>query len=145
METLQTIRAAYEKVYGKTAPCYDPDKAFGRDKFSDSENYLGCTLEENKIIFRFSPQAQEHWHDIEMNFRNRLSRKISFAMGDEVTTVYISNSMEERAEYLTAAMDLDNYFRGKEPSLRLKAEYRLYCQDKDWRNTDLVHQEMAQM
>lgn len=144
METLQTIRAAYERIYGKTAPCC-ADMIFGHHEFSDTENYLGCELEGNQIRFRFSPKAQEHWHDIEMHFRNRLSRKISFAMGDEVTTVYISDFMEERAEYLTAAMDLDNYFRGKEPSLRLQAEYRLYCQDKDWRNADLLRQEMSKM
>lgn len=145
METLQTIRAAYEKVYGKTAPCCNSDMVFGRQGFSDTENYLGCELEGNKICFRFSPKAQEHWHDIEMNFRNRLGRKIGFTIGDEVTMVDISDFMEERAEYLTAAMDLDNYFRGKEPSLRLQAEYRLYCQDKDWRNADLLRQEMSKM
>ena len=145
METLKEIRKNYVKIYGQTSPCYEADMVIGRQKFVDVENYLGCTLKGDRILFSFSPKACEHWHEIEMHFRNRLSRKISFSMGSCVTEVFVSGWPEELGEFLTAAMDLDNYFRGNPPAPRLVAEYRLYIQEQDWRNPELVKEEMAKL
>ena len=78
--------------------------------------YKGCSLSSDEITFMFAtPLSGDINNLIEMQFRNRLSRKIAFMTDDCKLTVFISNNPEERSEYLTSAMILDTYFRREKP------------------------------
>lgn len=143
MEKFNEIHQNYERIYGKTSPC---DFSILTKK-QTPEQYRGCKIEDSKIVFQFASEAycEEVWSIIENNFRNRLCQKISFILNSFTVSVFISDNLEERGEYLTAAMDLDAYFHGQAASPRLVAELSLFDRDWDWRNRFLVQEEMRSM
>ncbi len=145
METLKQIRENYERVYGKTCPV--AEFSMLQPKYIHYiPEYKGCSLSGNKITFMFAaPLSGDINNLIEMQFRNRLSRKITFLSGESKLTVFISDNPEERGEYLTSAMILDTYFRREKPSTRTIAEYRVFAAGKDWRNPALVEQELKKI
>ena len=111
METLKQIRENYERVYGKTCPVAEFSMIQLKQVY-DIPEYKGCRLSGDEITFMFAAPLPATVNDlIEMQFRNRLSRKIAFMTDDCKLTVFISNNPEERGEYLTSAMILDTYFR----------------------------------
>ena len=115
MENLQQIRENYEKVYGRTSPVAEVCILQSRYIY-DMPEYKGCHLSGDEITFMFTaPLSVDLDGLIEMQFRNRLSRKIAFMTDDCKLTVFISNNPEERSEYLTSAMILDTYFRREKP------------------------------
>ena len=143
MSDLEKTRADYERVYG-TRPA---EALMMLPRPSRHSGYQGCRIENSKIVFEFStPKQLDDVYDlVEMQFRNRLSRKISFEGNKGTIRIFISDYAEERGEYLTAAMDLDNYFRGQEADIRLKAEHSLCRRGENWRNPELVAQEIKKM
>lgn len=149
MATLNEIRAEYVFNYGETCPA-DCDLISTSSAFGfDTSLYLGCQIEKGKICFEFKSsgfwEQNEIFSLIENHFRNRLSRKISLQMEDRAMTIFVSEYLEERGEYLNAAMDLDNYFRGGQPSNRLMAEHRLHMKNMNWRDPELVEQEIKKI
>lgn len=149
MAKLNEIRAEYVKTYGESRPA-DNDLISTSSVFRfDTSLYCGCKIEKENICFEFKSsgfwEQNDTYQKIEHHFRNRLSRKISFQTGNTAMTVFVSDFYEERGEYLNAAMDLDNYFRGGQPSSRLIAENRLYRKGLNWRDTQLVEQEIKKI
>ncbi len=140
------MRSEYVKVYGKTVPAYKYAMIF-RPFRKAFHGYKGCRLESSNIIFEFSKEqdCETAYHIIEMQFRNRLSHKISFACSRTDIRIFINDFIDERGEYLTTMIDLDNYFRGKDATVKLKAECNLYREGKDWRNPVLVDEEIKKM
>lgn len=138
---LTDVQKNYEQRYGKTAPAiYKMISAS-----MPNSAYKGCCIEDGKIVFKFHPQSGKDiaWEEIETHFRNRLCRKISFELSSFEMKIWLSERPEELGEYLTAATDLDRYFRGKKADARRIAEYHLYHQDKDWHNPKLVDKCLA--
>ena len=145
MENLQQIRENYERVYGRTCPVAEFSMLQPKQVY-DILEYKGCSLSGDEITFMFAAPLPTTVNDlIEMQFRNRLSRKIAFMTDDCKLTVFISDNPEERGEYLTSAMILDTYFRREKPSARTIAEYRVFSAGKDWRNPALVEQELKKI
>jgi len=144
---LEKIRSEYVNKYGETTPAYYCDMVFSVLQHQPVPGYKGCRIEDSKIIFEFSDPntSSAYIRLIDIQFRNRLSRKISYASSENDISVFISDFIEERGEYLTTAIDLDNYFRGKGATLKLRAEYNLYQAHKDWRNSELVEQEIKKI
>lgn len=141
---LHKTRSEYANIYGQTVPAYEYNMVSPIPIRQSFPGYKGCRIEGSKIFFEFStPQDFDAaFRLIVMQFRNRLSRKISFTLGLDYMSIPISDYPEERGEYLTTMIDLDNYFRGNGASAKLKAEYNLYRKGKDWRNSELVEQEI---
>lgn len=133
-------KAEYARIYG-TSPCAC-EMVFGR--FNVPEAYLGSRIENKTIIFAFGPLAicnsLSAGNLIEHHFRARLSRKLSMNFSENVFSVPLPTDMDELDDYMTAMFDLDLYFHGRPKSPRLQAELKLFNQNEDWRNVELVQE-----
>lgn len=139
-----SITGAYAYIYG-TEPC-SPLIFLQESRYA--ENFDGVTINGHNIEFKFHGldfwQENDVYNDIEMHFRRRLCRKISFMMGDNSITVMMSDDPEEREDYLTAKADLESYLTGGTSHReRLHAEYNLHQKGFNWRDKSLVEAEMA--
>lgn len=139
-----SITGAYAYIYG-TEPC-SPLIFLQESRYA--ENFDGVTINGHNIEFKFHGldfwQENDVYNDIEMHFRRRLCRKISFMMGDNSITVMMSDDPEEREDYLTAKADLESYLTGGTSHReRLRAEYNLYQKGFNWRDKSLVEAEIA--
>lgn len=139
-----SITGAYAYIYG-TEPC-SPLIFLQESRYA--ENFDGVTINGHNIEFKFHGldfwQENDVYNDIEMHFRRRLCRKISFMTEHNRFVVIMHDDPEEREDYLTAKSDLESYFSGgttHQP--RLRAEYSLYQKGKNWRDKALVEAEMA--
>ena len=132
-------RSKYERVYGATCPL--PYGTDGKCSVRVKTAYGGCSIESEKITFSFTNSSifDDEFSRIEMVFRNRLGRKISFHSSTEWISVWVNPSdFEEAGQYLTAAFILDNYYRGKEQSAYQKAENIAFKKGFDWRRASIV-------
>ncbi|MBQ8784826.1 MAG: hypothetical protein IJZ59_02155 [Alphaproteobacteria bacterium] len=135
---------AYAHVYG-SEPC-SPMIYLRESPYA--ENFDGVTQKGNDIEFKFRGldfwQSNSVFDFIEMHFRRRLCRKISFMTGHNRIVIMMNDDPEEREDYLTAKSDLESYFSGGTMhQSRLCAEYSLYQKGKNWRDKALVEAEMA--
>ena len=132
-------RARYERIYGATCPL--PYGTDGECSRVIKSSYNGCRIESERITFSFSPLSvlDDEFHRIEMVFRNRLGRKISFQSSYDYFSVWVNPSdFEEAGQYLTAAFILDNYYRGREQSAYQKAENIAFKKGFYWRRASIV-------
>lgn len=133
-------KAEYARIYG-TSPCAY-EMVFGH--FNVPESYLGSRIENGKIVFTFTSLSVNDCLSagnlIEHHFRARLSRKLSMNFGENVFSVPLPTDMDELDDYITAMFDLDLYFHGRPKSPRLQAELKLFNQNEDWRNVELVQE-----
>lgn len=139
-----SITGAYAYIYG-TEPC-SPLIFLQESRYA--ENFDGVTINGHNIEFKFHGldfwQENDVYNDIEMHFRRRLCRKISFMMGNNSITVMMSDDPEEREDYLTAKADLESYLTGGTSHReRLRAEYSLHQKGFNWRDKSLVEAEIA--
>ena len=131
--------AKYERMYGATVPL-----PYGTDRKCSTQlkiAYSGCCIENEKITFSFSPSSvlYDEFQRIEMVFRNRLGRKISYLSSYDYISILLNpEDVEEAGQYMTAALILDNYYRGKEQAAYQKAEYKAFRMGEDWRSPSVV-------
>lgn len=134
---LDQVRRDYVKVYGEGSPCCFLYRTF------PPKNFLGVENNGDEILFRFVDLDDDAFYILETQFRNRLSRKISFSVGETFFTINLSSFAEEEQDEVKCAIeDLNRFFSGQEMSPRLKAEVSLHCKKLDWRDEKLVAQEM---
>lgn len=135
---LEKIRREYVKVYGENCPCCFLYQSLSPKKF------LGIKKNGNEVRFNFTYLDNDAFHILEMQFRNRLSRKISFSVSDTFFAIrFDSFAEEEQREVKCTILDLARFFSGKEMSPLLKAEISLYRKKLDWRNKKLVAREIC--
>lgn len=134
------MRAEYERVYGKTAPI-SCEMFYNLSSEELKRSYKGCQIQKSTIIFEFDTEKAMDMvgHDIEMMFRNRLGRKISFSFGSKSFTVFLNPSdIEETGQYLTATTCLDRWLKGVPQDEYRQLEYKAYLAQEDWLNPDVV-------
>ena len=135
------IHQDYVKIYGEPRPCYFLYKSF------QPENFRGVKREGTRVRFDFAKPVSFIFGELdvlEMQFRNRLVRKISFSVSDTSFAVDKTSFAEEEQEELELTIaDLERFFSGKPMSSRLKAEISLYRKKLNWRDAALVASEMA--
>lgn len=134
---LDKIRQEYVKVYGESRPCCFLYSSFSSGKF------LGAKKNDDGVCFNFTYLDDNAFHILEMQFRNRLSRKISFAVSDTCFSIRFDSFAEEEVrEVKRAIVDLVRFFSGRQMSFRLKAEISLHWKNLNWRDKQLVAREM---
>lgn len=138
MINLEKVRQDYVKVYGESNPC-----CFLYQSFSP-KNFLGVKKNGDEICFNFTYLDDDAFHVLEMQFRNRLSRKISYVVADSFFSIrFRSFAEEELCEVKRAILDLARFFSGRQMSPRLKAEISLHRKKLNWRDEKLVAREIG--
>lgn len=138
MTNLEKVRQDYVKVYGESSPC-----CFLYQSFSP-KIFLGAKKNDGGVCFNFTYLDNDAFHILEMQFRNRLSRKISFAVSDTFFSIrFDSFAEEELCEVKRAILDLVRFFSGRQMSSRLKAEISLHRKKLNWRDEKLVAREIS--
>lgn len=140
MNNLEETRRHYVDVYGETSPC------FFLYLSSSPKNFLGVENNGNEVKFNFVYLDNDAFRILEMQFRNRISRKISFSVFETFFSIRFDSFAEEEQEEVNRTIeDLKRFFSGQEMSPRLKAEISLQRRKLDWRDEKLVAQEMASL
>lgn len=137
---LEKTRREYVAVYGETCPCSFLFKPFFPD------NFQGIKFGKKEIRFYFKKLSNDLSDLLEIQFRNRLSRKISFVVNEADNYFGFALDMfakKEKDEIARTIGDLKRYFLGAPMSPRLMAEISLHRKGLDWRDEKLIMQEIG--
>ncbi len=131
----------YVNVYG-TRPCHLAMTML----YAKTGNFLELRKDADGIEFVFRRLDVSDHNLLEMQFRNRLSCKMPCSFSAKSFKILTHNmDDQERSEAELTAEDLVRYFKHEPMLPRLQAEVNLHRQKLDWRNPELVAQEIKRL